>query len=453
MSICRRISLSNTFLMISFGISLLGVSCRKEAQVPVRPSLEENLPNLAPLGKSPNWDQLAVYAKTMEAREVQGLLEEIYCLPQAWAPHVSMEGEQLVVTRASAASNPEKFRLPLGNGGPPQPSTRYWRRIAEIPQSADPKKPLQGLRISLDPGHIGGNWAKIEERYFKPDTRQPVQEGSHTLMVAKLLAVELQGLGASVSLVRDKEEPVTSLRPTDFEEEARHELLRGGINPAEETLQTPRTHRLAWNAEKLFYRTAEIRERARLVNETLKPDLVVCLHFNADGFGPGFTPENHFHMILNGGFGQDEVQLDDQRFEMLQRLLGRVHESEIPLNAAVARGLAATTQLPAFTYRRGALPVANEPFLWARNLLANRLYQCPVAYCEPFLMNNEETYLRLIAGDYAGRRDFKGKPRRSIYREYAEGVALGIVEYSTGKKREQKGLSIDAVGFSEAEEK
>ncbi len=31
-------------------------------------------------------------------------------------------------------------------------------------------------------------------------------------------------------------------------------------------------------AERLFYRTAEIRARARLVNESLKPDLVLCLH-------------------------------------------------------------------------------------------------------------------------------------------------------------------------------
>ena len=68
-------------------------------------------------------------------------------------------------------------------------------------------------KIAIDPGHIGGEWAKMEERWFIVGTGTPVQEGDMTLHVANLLKPRLEALGATVSLVRDKLEPVTPIRP------------------------------------------------------------------------------------------------------------------------------------------------------------------------------------------------------------------------------------------------
>ena len=77
---------------------------------------------------------------------------------------------------------------------------------------------LAGVKIALDPGHIGGTWAQMEERWFQVGDSKPIQEGDMTLLVAKLLVPKLQKLGAKVSLVRDKTEPVTSKRPNDLQE-------------------------------------------------------------------------------------------------------------------------------------------------------------------------------------------------------------------------------------------
>jgi hypothetical protein len=41
----------------------------------------------------------------------------------------------------------------------------------------DRELPLSGLTICLDPGHIGGEWASIEERYFRIGRYAPVKEG------------------------------------------------------------------------------------------------------------------------------------------------------------------------------------------------------------------------------------------------------------------------------------
>jgi N-acetylmuramoyl-L-alanine amidase len=430
-------------ILLTSGLLLVG--CGKPPAPPMaaaKPTAPQA--RLAPLGQVPSWETLAPWAGSMNAAECLRLLDEHYAEPLAYQPHVDVEtgpaGDFLVIARQSNDAAAGTYRLPLATGSAKKApaSARYWRRREEIAPSPEALRPLLGRRIALDPGHIGGTWAKVEERFFQRDSPLPVREGNHSLAVAQLLRQRLLALGAEVFLVREKTEPVTPLRPADFQETARAELLAGGIDASLESRQTPRSHRLQWNAEKLFYRTAEIRERARLVNDVFRPDAVVCLHFNAEGGFGGFSPANHFHMLLSGGYTDDELAMDDERHEMLSRLLGRVHEAEIPLNAAVARGLVKEHGLPAFTYKKGALPVKGEPYLWCRNLLASRLYRCPVAYCEPYIMNNKVVYARLVAGNYEGNQEILGTVYKSIYLEYADGVAAGLVDYFTNLSSHEK---------------
>ncbi|MEM7601988.1 MAG: hypothetical protein AAF357_11315, partial [Verrucomicrobiota bacterium] len=68
---------------------------------------------------------------------------------------------------------------------------------------------------------------------------------------------------------------------------------------------------------------------------------------------------------------------------------------------------------------------------WARNLLANRSYTCPVIFFEPYVMNNADVYARIQEGDYEGERVVNGISRPSIMREYAEAVAAGMKAYFT----------------------
>ena len=67
--------------------------------------------------------------------------------------------------------------------------------------------------------------------------------------------------------------------------------------------------------------------------------------------------------------------------------------------------------------------------MYARNLLATRLYRCPVVYCEPYVMNSKDVFARIQAGDYEGTRNVNGIERKSIFREYADSVAEGLVDY------------------------
>jgi N-acetylmuramoyl-L-alanine amidase len=397
-------------------------------------------PNLAPLGKTPDWSDLQAYDGTISRADFERLLTTVYALPESTLTTLTVHPDRVQIRKQSHLPLTEPngtFDLKFGSN--PKPLLRYWRTRSEIPPSPDPARPLEGVRIALDPGHIGGTWSKLEERHFQPETDPPVCEGTLTLIVAKLLRPMLESLGATVSLVRSATEPVTSERPENFIAPARQELIRLGVDPDNPPEKRP-MQTVRWQSEKLFYRTAEIRARAKLVNESLRPDLVVCLHFNAGGTSwgkpgvPNYVPENHLHLLVNGAYSLDELTHDDERHEMLTRLLSGAHEEERALAEMVAGGLIEVTGLPPFTYRGGAMPVPGQPYLWARNLLANRLYQCPVVYCEPFIMNHQTTAHRLQRGDYEGVEEIDGISYPSIFRQYAQGVMIGLQRYYGAKR-------------------
>jgi len=189
-----------------------------------------------------------------------------------------------------------------------------------------------------------------------------------------------------------------------------------------------------WEKELLFYRNSEIRERAELVNERIRPDLVLCLHFNAEAWNeptkPTLVDHNHLHLLVNGAYLPPELEFDDVRFEMLQRLLSRTHEAEIGLAEQLAVTMARRTQLPPYQYTTENVTRAGTTgYVYLRNLLATRLYQAPVIYFEPYVMNSDEVFWRVEEGDYEGLRNVNGTDRPSIYREYADGIVDGLVEY------------------------
>jgi hypothetical protein len=279
----------------------------------------------------------------------------------------------------------------------------------------------------------------MEERWFQVGESKPVQEGDLTLRVSRLLATRLRDLGAKVSFVRSTDEPATGKRPDDFRELARKILIRNGVPKPRADVLDPtdpsKEQTIRWQSEILFYRYSEIRRRAALVNFKLHPDLVLCLHFNAEGWGdptsPMLTDINHLHLLVNGSYLADELEFDDERFEMIRRLLSRAYDQELPLADTIALTMARETRLSPYAYptTNSTTNVGTSGYVYARNLLATRLYRCPVVYCEPYVMNSKDVFARIQAGDYEGTRNINGVERKSIYREYADSVADGLVEY------------------------
>jgi hypothetical protein len=393
--------------------------------------------NVSVLGSKPHWSVLERYQETITRDEFTRLIKDVYCTHGLAADlvEISDKSARILINRDAQ----EFFTLRFADTDDARkPVPRLWRP-AELMPPAKPQKPLSGLKVALDPGHLGGSWAKMEERWFQVGSSPPVQEGDLTLRVARSLATRLRKLGAKVSFVRNSNEPITSKRPDDFHEIARRILISHGVPQPRGDVLDPndpeKEQTIRWQSEILFYRYSEIRRRAALVNFKLHPDLVLCLHFNAEGWGdpnnPTLTDLNHFHLLVNGSYLPEELEFDDERFEMIRRLLSRAYDQELPLADTIALAMARETGLPRYEYptTNSTTKVGTSGYVYARNLLATRLYRCPVVYCEPYVMNSKEAFARIQAGDYDGTRAINGVERKSIFREYADAVMDGLVDY------------------------
>jgi hypothetical protein len=392
--------------------------------------------NLGVLGTSPKWKVLEKYQETISHDDFARLIQDVYCTHGLPADMITMGQKSARILRNRESQSFFKLRFAADNESR-QPVPRLWRPAKSL--RTTPEKPLSGLKIALDPGHLGGKWGKMEERWFQVGDSAPVQEGILVLRVSQILAPQLKQLGAKVSFVRKEAEPVTLKRPDDFKELARKVLIKNGVPQPRPDILDPadpeKEKTIRWQSEILFYRYSEIRRRAVLVNTRLHPDLVLCLHFNAEGWGdpnnPTLIDHNHLHLLVNGSYLKEELELDDERFEMVRRLLSRAYDEELPLADTIAGVMAKETQLPAYEYPTAntVTEVGTSGYVYARNLLATRLYRCPVVYCEPYVMNSRDGFARIQAGDYDGTRNINGVERKSIFREYAESVVEGLVEY------------------------
>lgn len=390
-------------------------------------------PHLADLGEEPDWSELDQYQYCISRDEFERLLNDVYTVDGGWKQWIQIEPDHAVI-RTSSSDEKAVFQLDFATDLLRVSPPRYWRDKTEI-KIVSSTQPLAGVRIAIDPGHIGGDFAAVEQRRMvMQDGVMPIQEGSMTLGVAIALRRQLEDLGATVTMLREKTKPVNPFKPEDYYPyvQSKLEHQKGIVNENNINLE----------ADLMFYRVGEIRARALLLNEAVKPDLVLCIHFNAaadaDPEKPVLFENEHFHMILNGAYTSDELAHDDERLQMLMKLIQGGHEVEADMAAIAASNMVRNTGLPPYEYTSGsgrAVNVRGNPYLWARNLLANRMYSCPVLYYEPYLMNGKDSYLRMQMGDYDGLRYVNGKLRVSIYREYVNAVTQGLVEYFTQKEQ------------------
>ncbi|MDX6766240.1 MAG: hypothetical protein SFU85_05575 [Candidatus Methylacidiphilales bacterium] len=314
------------------------------------------------------------------------------------------------------------------------PAFRFARTTLAEWTGASAEKPLAGLTIGLDPGHIGGAWADIEERNLKIRGNPPIKEGDMALIVAQHLAPLLEEAGARIAWIRDSLEPVTPLRPADLVEEAMQSMATLDDRTLARLTQAKflRTHELRTNL--LFYRPAEIGARAERVR-ALKPDLTLCLHYNAAPWGrfsrPRLFNANKLVIFVHGAYTKGELADEAQRFHLFRKLLEGSADEELSVANDIAVALARGWGFPPENYDSWnvATKAGDNPYVWARNLLANRLFDGPVVFVEGPYMNDRAMFKRMLAGDYEGEKDFDGKMQRSIHREYAEYVAQGVIAH------------------------
>lgn len=363
-----------------------------------------------------DWSALERYQQTISRTEFEALLSHVYCPSGALTNYLTFGTNTVAVF-----STPDRTNV------------LFALRFSSSASSRIPL-PLSFKRIALDPGHIGGEWARMEERFFQRGKDRPVQEAVLTLTVARLLKTRLEAKGAEVFLTRNNFEPVTDKRPEDFRAQAEREtpLSRFEAFPLLER-DAGRADAVRKRAEILFYRSSEIAARANLLNEKIKPDLTICLHVNAVEWNEcqDLVDDDRLVVFVHGDYLGSELKDDDQKLRLFSKLLERSHPVEQTVAESIASAMAEATKLPPVEYgpNSGSVHIGDNPYVFARNLAANRLVNGPVVFLEPYYQNNRVVYERIQLGDYEGARDVDGVPRKSIFREYADAVAEGLSKF------------------------
>lgn len=310
----------------------------------------------------------------------------------------------------------------------------YVLKLAPQPTSmhqAKKRENLVGVKVAIDPGHFGGPFSRLEERYIDiPPSLERTgaiqfDEGTLSLLTAHYLKLLLEKEGAIVYMTRTK-------------------VGEGGHSL--DFFQWLKENPQLWSAEmtlkKLFksYNQIDLHARADKIN-AFNPDLTIVIHYNSHtgddqkSSNSTVTPANFNMVFVPGAFFGEELMDAHSRHAFLRLVttddLKRSHELSQKLIAKMTE----TLRIPSVVSGDGARYLESaclkvEEGIYARNLALTRLVHGPVSYGETLVQNNVDECLNL------NRKDFviNGIQCSSRVKQVAEAYFEGIKTYFIDSK-------------------
>lgn len=386
-----------------------------------------------------DWHSLDRYQRTLTRAEFEKPLHGIFDPFDGLKPYLSISDQEAILFASPENHSTVDFRLTFAETTQSKQALSHAHRtpLEFRTQHKESDKPLTGLRVAIDPGHIGGVWGPVEGRSIYYKGYGLIQEGDFNLITARIVRDNLLSLGAEVLLTREDLQPVTPLRPADLETEAQSLLvLQAPSSPVPKShvlgtdLRTPSKQRITLLAEFLFYRRHEILARGEKIRN-FHPDITLVLYINATetSMKHEMTEANQNIFFVHGSYTKSELSEPHKRFRLLYKLMDDVSPIEVEVAQAISGEFKKTTKLPPVPYGDSSttrVVVPDDLYVVARNLATNREYDGPVVVTEPYFMNNRTTARRLLMGDHEGTTVISGESYRSIFREYAEAVSYGL---------------------------
>lgn len=380
---------------------------------------------------TPPWGALDRHQGRLSRAEFE---ERLPLYSPSGAIHEYLELDDAGVTvHADTSRTRPLWRLRWAPPDRPAPRPPSWCTLTPL-TGASPERPLAGLTIALDPGHIGGEWAALEERNLRVGSHPPIREGDMVLAVSRHLEPQLTRAGARVIWARSDAEPVTPLRPADLAPDALEAMATLEPRALARLTNAKLLRAFELRSNMLFYRGAEISARAARINP-LRPDLTLCIHYNAAPNGRSrrirLFNANKLVVFVHGAYTPGELADEVQRYHLFRKLLEGSASTELAVAEAISNSMRDGWGFPPENYDSWnvAAKAGDNPYVWARNLLANRLFDGPVIFVEGPYMNDRTMFRRMVAGDYEGEKEIGGKVVRSLHREFADFIAAGVISH------------------------
>lgn len=307
---------------------------------------------------------------------------------------------------------------------------------------------LAGLRVALDPGHMGGDiWDKRTGKYVV-EGKLKVSEGLIALQTALLMEAQLRSLGAEVLVTHRKLAPVTNMKYEDLSiqdfgrRELRNKSLAAwfqGLISSSSSANLEKNFRNSAAVKKIFSENArsdyfamreDLAARELLIKQ-FKPDLTVIIHFDADQENPNPKVSNRTRSYVPGALGADEYATGESRARFLNHLArGEMWKQSVRLSQFITTQISQDLKVPMpESDVKGSVRVVTGVF--ARNLALTRvLTNAPLSFQEALYYGNPEEFRRLARTD-GGSMMIDGKSYSYSRRlaDLARAMSLGVVKY------------------------
>ena len=311
------------------------------------------------------------------------------------------------------------------------------------------KEFFDGIRIALDPGHIGGDNAmlEIEEKHMRlkdlSGKMLTFEEADLNLATALLLSDKLDSAGYHVFLTRE-EAGLTAFGKTYeawLEEDFVHvidSLYDHG------TLSPNRYQFLRDNRDKpkvifhAFFKNYELRQRQAVINN-FNPNLTIVIHYNVHAAGrlestddyyyP--TGENYHMAFVPGAFMAGELETDEAINDFIFLLHTDILKESIDLSSKILQELEKRTSVaPVGREFERRYPFTNCVFtgkkgVYARNLAMTRFTKAPICFIELLCQDNLQE-ARLLADTSVSIGPITSSPR---VQAMADALYHGISRY------------------------
>lgn len=351
--------------------------------------------------------------------------------------------------------------------GPSRDSNALMERLKTIAKRAQVPNipaPLYGVKIAIDPGHMGDElWDTNTGKYVairnkKKQLLGRVSEGQLTLWTAFLAANALRKLGAEVRLTRDILGPVSQVdyRSYDFSQYRNHYFYNSldgwmrhhfhlGDSAFIKTIKSldevkkmfpETTSDLQKLRTELFITAEDLEARAQMISN-FEPDLTIDIHYDATRTTQLQSKTNDVEGYVPGQFSLTETGSRSIRANALQHALEarRWNESVSftgTLTSALSKSLGLPLQtIPAMSFNGTTIAAVKvRDGVYARNLyLTRRSFKGLIAYLECFHYDHTSEFWNLTKNDKVGTYNGLTFEYPNRLDQVAEGIRNGVLQY------------------------
>jgi N-acetylmuramoyl-L-alanine amidase len=346
------------------------------------------------------------------------------------------------------------FQLSLLSEHAPLPVSPYETRLRTAALENPRNLPLRGLRIALDPGHMGGEFwdRKTGKRVIHPDGRT-LSEGVLNLQTALLLEKRLTLLGAQVLITHRSLGPVSAMSPAQLplKDFARRELRNSCLhswflNLIRSYSAGPRLYQAfeaspefkkifsSSSRDHYFISREDLDARVRIIDE-YSPDLTLVIHYDTidrPGNVGGINSKgwNRTKVYIPGTLTEEEFATREDRAYLFKHVAQPFSwKASKDLGRAVVTEMSQKLGLE-YDVTGGGTSRQIEPGIWSRNLsLSRRLVGHAVSYLEVMHYNDAAEFERLTDYKYSLWIDGQEHPYSDRLTVVVDALETGVLNF------------------------